>query len=58
MHTFVAGVMVLAIAFISGLGLGEYDGKRDIGNSCLKTGQFTVDGHIFLCERIKVKETI
>ncbi len=58
MDVFVAIVSVLAIAFISSLGLGEYDSKRDIANSCLKTGQFTVDGHVFSCERIKVKETI
>lgn len=53
-----AAIIVIAIVTTGGFVVGRDDGRKEIGNDCLKTGQFTVHGNVFSCERIKVKDTI
>lgn len=58
MNTFVVIIALTTAALIFGMASGRSDTEIDIGNRCLKTGQFVVDGHTFSCERVKVKETL
>ena len=58
MDGFIAVIILICVTFTAGLAVGNDDGRKGIGNDCLKTGQFTIHGNVFSCERIKVKDTI
>lgn len=48
--------LLLGVAFIIGGLAGEAYQKDQIGNACLTKKEIEIRGHIFKCERTKIKE--
>lgn len=49
-------VLLLGVAFITGTAVGEAYQEDRIGNACLTKKEIEIRGHIFKCERTKIKE--
>lgn len=47
---------LLFSAFLTGAAVGEAYQEDRIGNACLTKKEIEICGHMFMCERTKIKE--